>query len=159
MGILIPEWEWGEELRQELGLGQNRGGHSSSTLQRVPSSGHQLLLPSAHHTNKPFPKILLSSLIFNQTIKHINDLVDIQSILQQHNTAAQKPAQPFPHPQSHHSLIILAARQHQAPLFSFFSSGRTEHFLLSPKTAPSLTPTAIPSLQGCLQPRWWRVKL
>lgn len=112
VGILIPEWEWGEELRQELGLGQNRDGDSSSTLQWVPSFGHQLPLPSAHCANKPFPKILFSSLIFNQTIKHLNNLVHIQSTPQQHNTAAQEPAQPFPPSQSHHSLIILTAQQH-----------------------------------------------
>lgn len=95
MGILMPEWEWGAELTQELGLGQNRDGHSSSTPQGVPSSGHQLLLPSAHHATKSFPKTLFSSLNFYQTIKHLNDLVHIQSRLEQHNPAAQAPAQPF----------------------------------------------------------------
>lgn len=120
----------------------------------------QLLLPSAHQATKPFPKILFSSLIFNQIIKHLNDLVHIQSTLQQHHTAAQEPAQPFPPSPSRHSLIILTAQQHQPSLVSFFSAGKKPaNFLLSPKRAPSIPPTAIPSLQGCLQPRWWRVKL
>lgn len=107
----------------------------------MPSSGHQLPLPSAHHATKPFPKILFSSLIFNQTIKHLNDLVHIQSTLQQHSTAAQEPAQPFPPSQSHRSLIILTAQQHQASLFSFFSSGKKLKISFSlPKQLPAFHP-------------------